>query len=91
MLTDGKGSRINAGPIDVVFDRAGILGGPQIVNGISCMYCHREGMISNFRDEIRGADAVGGDARHKVLEIYPTHEEMKKLVLGDADLFIRAS
>ena len=91
MLADGKGGRIDSGPIDVVFDRAGILGGPQIVNGISCMYCHREGMISNFRDEIRGADAVAGDARKKVLEIYPTHEEMQKLVRSDSEVFLRAS
>jgi hypothetical protein len=90
MLADAKGGRIDAGPIEVVFDRSAILGTPSIINGISCMYCHRKGMITEFRDEIRLADAVGGDARKKVLDIYPPHDEMQKLVQGDTQVFIRA-
>lgn len=90
MLVDGKGDRLDAGPIEVVFDRAAILGTPSIINGVSCMYCHRAGMISDFRDEIRFAEAVGGEARKKVLEIYPTHEEMQDSTQRDSDLFVRA-
>ncbi|MFN9717675.1 MAG: c-type cytochrome domain-containing protein [Planctomycetota bacterium] len=90
MLVRADGGRIDAGPIEVVFDRSAILGTPSIINGISCMYCHRAGMITEFRDEIRDADAVGGDARNKVLELYPKHEDMQKLVLQDQDLFVRA-
>ena len=90
MLVDSKGDRIDSGPVDVVFDRSAILGTPSIINGISCMYCHREGMISEFRDEIRGAEAVGGEAYRKVQEIYPPHEEMQRLTRQDRDLFVRA-
>lgn len=90
MLVDAEGGRIDSGPVDVVFDRSAVLGTPEIVNGISCMYCHREGMITEFRDEIRGANAVGGDPLVKVKQIYPPHEEMQNLVRRDRDLFVRA-
>lgn len=89
MLVKGNGERIDAGPVDVVFDRSAVLGTPSIINGISCIYCHRAGMITEFRDEIRDADAVGGEAQQKVLELYPPHEEMQKLVQQDGDLFVR--
>ncbi|MCA9032374.1 MAG: hypothetical protein KDA66_16265, partial [Planctomycetaceae bacterium] len=46
MLVNAKGNRIDEGPIDVVFDRSAVLGTPKIINGISCMYCHRDGMIT---------------------------------------------
>tara|TARA_R100000789_G_scaffold48024_1_gene48666 strand:+ start:2991 stop:4751 length:1761 start_codon:yes stop_codon:yes gene_type:complete len=90
MLVDGKGNRINEGPVDVVFDRSAVLGTPSIINGISCIYCHRDGMISEFRDEIRHADAVGGKPREHVLKIYPTHEKMQSLTKGDREIFMRA-
>ena len=90
MLVKGDGTRIDSGPVDVVFDRDAILGTPSIINGISCMYCHRKGMIGGFRDEIRGADALGGEARDKVLKLYPTHEEMQNLVKQDEGVFMRA-
>jgi hypothetical protein len=90
MLVNADGSRIDAGPIEVVFDRAAALGTPTIVNGISCIYCHRHGMITEFRDEIRGADAVGGLPREKVDEIFPPHDQMQRLVLQDQQLFMRS-
>lgn len=90
MLVDARGNRIDVGPIEVVFDRSAILGTPSIINGISCMYCHRAGMIAEFRDEIRLADAVGGEAREKVREIYSSHQEMQDLVQRDGSLFVRA-
>lgn len=90
MLVKADGGRIDAGPIEVVFDRSAILGTPSIINGISCMYCHRDGMISEFRDEIRGADAIGGEARKKILELFPPHDDMQRLVRQDQDVFVRA-
>lgn len=90
MLVKADGGRIDAGPVDVVFDRSAILGTPSIINGISCMYCHRDGMISEFRDEIRGADAIGGEARKKILELFPPHDDMQRLVRQDQDVFVRS-
>ena len=90
ILLDAKGDRIDAGPIEVVFDRSAILGAPSIINGISCMACHRAGMITEFRDEIRSANAVAGDAAKKVRELYPEQAEMQQLVRRDQELFVEA-
>ena len=90
MLVDGKGARIDAGPIDVVFDRSAVLGTPKIINGISCIYCHRNGMITDFRDELRQAETLGGAPRDHVLKIYPTDDTMQRLVKQDQDLFLRS-
>jgi mono/diheme cytochrome c family protein len=90
ILVNAKGGRIDAGPIEVVFDRASLLGAPSIVNGISCIACHRAGMITDFRDEIRTAEAVGGEAREKVKALYPPPEPMQALIQQDRDLFLRA-
>lgn len=90
MLVKEDGARIDSGPIEVVFDRSAVLGTPTIMNGVSCMYCHREGMISDFRDELRGADTLGGDARKKVMELHPTHEDMQRFVRQDQDIFMQA-
>ena len=61
LLVNAKGERLDdPAPADVVNDSRSIAGTPALVNGISCMNCHRRGMIGNFRDEIRGAGAVGG-------------------------------
>jgi hypothetical protein len=90
MLVKDDGSRIDSGPIEVVFDRSAVLGTPTILNGVSCMYCHREGMISDFRDELRGAETLGGDARKKVLELHPTHDEMQRFVRQDQAIFMQS-
>lgn len=89
MLVNAKGSRIDSGPVDVVFDRSAVLGTPTIINGISCMYCHRHGMISDFRDEIREADTLGALSLDHVRKIFPPHEAMQKRTRQDQDLFMR--
>ena len=52
MLVDDVGNRIDAGPIDIVADRSMVSGTPEIVNGVSCISCHRHGMV-DFKDQIR--------------------------------------
>lgn len=90
MLVDAKGKRIDQGPIEVVFDRSAVLGTPSIINGISCMYCHRNGMISEFRDELREADVLGGRAREHLLKIFPQHEAMQDATRQDQERFLRS-
>lgn len=90
MLTDGEGNRLDApAPTDVVYDDSAIAGTPAVVNGISCMHCHKNGMIQ-FRDEIRNANAVGGFVRDKVRDLYLPNEEMKKLIDADQARFVAA-
>lgn len=91
MLVLGSGERLDEpGPIDIVYDSAAIMGTPAIINGVSCINCHSQGMITRFRDEIRLSRAVGGPVRDQVLELYPTHEEMQELITGDQERFLAA-
>ncbi len=89
LLTDGKDNRIDEGPVDVVNDSLKTVGTPAIVNGLSCMACHKHGMI-RFKDTIRAGLAVTGEARRKVEDLYPPQEVMDKLLKKDEDLFLRA-
>lgn len=47
-------------------------------------------MITEFRDEIRAANAVGGEPAGKVRELYLPHDEMQALIRGDQQLFVAA-
>lgn len=58
-------------------------GTPLVVNGISCMHCHQNGMIA-FRDSVRNGLAVFGDVRRKAFELYPPVDEMDRWVQCDS-------
>ena len=90
MLIDNQGHRIDQGPIEIVFDRAAILGTPVIINGISCMNCHRHGMITEFRDEVRNANALAGPVREKVRKLYPTQDQLAAATERDRQHFLKA-
>ena len=61
MLVDDKGARIDAGPIEIVADPSMLSGTPEIVNGLSCISCHRHGMI-DFTDQIAQGHAMTNQA-----------------------------
>jgi serine/threonine-protein kinase len=89
MLIDGQGKRIDEGPTDVVRDLTETAGKVAVVNGISCMHCHKHGMI-DFVDTIRTGAGVFGHAREKVQDLYPPQDEMAKLIARDRERFLRA-
>jgi serine/threonine-protein kinase len=89
MLVDGKGKRIDAGPVEVVSDAKKISGTPLVVTGLSCMSCHQHGMIP-LKDVVRDGSILGGAARDKVRELYPKHEEMERLLKKDEKRFLDA-
>lgn len=86
MLTDGVGKRIDAGPTDVVADKTRVSGNVEIVNGLSCMACHTQGMLP-LEDIVRDSSSLGGEARNFMRRLYPKREEMNALVAGDRDFF----
>jgi serine/threonine-protein kinase len=90
MLVDGAGRRLNQGPIEVVFDRTAVLGSPAIINGISCMACHRHGIICDFRDELRDANVLGGFAREHLLKTYPINANLQRSARKDQQLFMQS-
>src|SRR5262249_41207164 len=62
LLVDAKGKRIDEAPADIVEDASRTSGSGIIVNGLSCMACHKNGMIGDFRDVVRDGHGLHGDA-----------------------------
>jgi len=89
MLVNNKDERIDEGPVEIVNDRKKVSGTPVIVNGVSCMACHKDGMIT-FKDEIRDGNGLAGDALLKVKKTYPEDKVMQKLVKDDQEQFLSA-
>ena len=89
MLIDGEGKRIDEGPSDVVRDLTETSGTTHVVNGLSCMNCHRHGMIE-FKDTLRDGSGALGQARRKVRSLVPPKEDMAKLLAKDSRRFLRA-
>lgn len=89
LLVDEKDRRIDIGPVDVVNDSRQTSGTPQIVNGLSCMACHKHGVV-RFKDDIRNGTSVAGDALVKVQELYRKKDDMDLLLTRDEDRFLRA-
>lgn len=88
LLVDGGGRRIDAGPIEVVGDALKTSGNEQIVAGVSCMACHRQGLLDTPADEIRGNHGVFNAARDRVSKIYPRSEDFSRLVADDRRRFV---
>jgi mono/diheme cytochrome c family protein len=89
MLTDGKDDRIDVGPIEVVSDNLKTSGTPEIVNGVSCMSCHRNGMLW-FKDTIRNHSAVFGEPEKHVKRLFPEISVMDELIQEDQDHFLKS-
>lgn len=89
LLVDGKDNRIDAGPIEVVSDALKTSGSPAIVNGLSCMSCHKAGMIDPPADEIREFSRVFGKQREHVERLYPKKDQFDEKVDSDGELFLR--
>ncbi len=90
MLTDADGKRIDAGPIDIVSDPSESSGTAQIVNGVSCMHCHRHGMLSKY--EASPDTAVIGNvaAQEKVDRIYASEAESRERFEEDRRNYLEA-
>lgn len=87
LLVDGADHRIDAGPIEVVSDALKTSGSPAIVNGLSCMSCHKSGMIDPPADEIREFARVFGTERERVRRLYPPADVLQQKILDDATRF----
>ena len=90
LLVSGKDDRIDAGPIEVVSDALKTSGSPAIVNGLSCMSCHKEGMIDPPADEIREFARVFGKERDHVERLYPQKDVFDAKIDGDSETFMKA-
>jgi serine/threonine-protein kinase len=90
MLAKADDTRLDGpAPVAIVRDRDEISGTPEVVNGISCLACHKNGM-KTFQDEVRTHPAVFGDAKAKLLRLYSPTAEMDALLAKDEERFLRA-
>ena len=88
-LTDAKGDKLTKGPIEVVRDSLETAGTPEVTNALSCIHCHRHGMLP-FEGTVRSGAGVFGEAKRKVEQLYPENERMQKMVAADKAQFMRA-
>ncbi len=90
LLTTAKGKRLDAGPIEIVGDALKTSGNQLIVNGLSCVVCHRKGMIEPPDDVVRNAAGAFGNLADRVRELYPETSTMQKMVAADSESFMRS-
>jgi serine/threonine-protein kinase len=90
LLVDGQDRRIDEGPIEVVSDSLKTSGTAKIVNGLSCMACHAQGMKTEFKDTVREGTALEGRLRDKVRRLYLTADEMSRQMQPDTARFLAA-
>ncbi|WP_146581552.1 hypothetical protein [Neorhodopirellula pilleata] len=88
MLVDGKGNRINSAPIEIVADRTLISGTSQVVNGVSCISCHRHGMI-DFADEISRGHGQTNQAEIAKIEAIFRPDDLKRQLRRDQSAYLR--
>lgn len=88
MLIDDKGNRIDAGPREVVEDKEGRFSGSgDIVNGISCMGCHANGMRNMPSDVLRGDTAIQGRPLRLLRKLHPGDEVVDNWIKKDRESF----
>ncbi|HFC04485.1 MAG TPA: hypothetical protein ENJ55_02155, partial [Rhizobiales bacterium] len=91
-LATADGKRINVGPTNIVRDKLRPLE-PDIINGVSCMGCHMNGMIltqDQVRDRISRQRSLAPKFRRIVERLHPTWPKMQKLMYKDMQRFLIA-
>ena len=98
MLVKGDGTRIEKGPTTIVHDKTSRTD-PTVINGISCMSCHADGMIPKV-DQVRAAvektkeknpSAFTDDDYETILALYKTKDVFSKYLDEDGRRFREAA
>lgn len=91
-LNTAKGEYLTKGPTQIVRDIDNPRD-PAVINGISCMRCHDQGM-RKYKDLVRDAilknRAVSKEDRDQVEALYPPNEKMDAIIAGDGKRFTDA-
>ncbi len=91
-LETADGNRIDEGPVTIVRDKTRP-DRPQITNGISCMGCHKDGMImtpDQVRSWIETDFSIPEEELDRLLKIYVKYDEMKDLFFQDMKRYLTA-
>ena len=88
-LLDGQKKRIARGPIEIVRDSNETSGTPEIVTGLSCLVCHKHGVV-RFEDVIRRTTRLQGDERRKLEDLFTPVDKMNERLTKDEEKFLTA-
>jgi serine/threonine-protein kinase len=89
LLVDRDGKRCDSALSGVAHELRQATGRPSLVNGLSCIACHREGVFP-IKDEVRRKTSVTGQALEKVKAVYPDSADLERLTSQDRQRFLRA-
>ena len=92
MLVNGKGDRINNGPIEIVNNKTNPTD-PIVRNGLTCMTCHTRGLKA-FTDQVREVAAKTPSPdydKNKCLALYGSKSAMEKLFIEDLKRYADAA
>ena len=89
LLVKADGTRIDDGPPDIVGDDQKNSGTTQVVNGLSCMGCHKDGMRT-FKDDLRVGAELGGKVRETLDLFTPQQKDMDRVLRQDEAQFVKA-
>jgi serine/threonine-protein kinase len=90
LLVNANGNRIDSGPAEIVGDALRTSGTTLIVAGLSCMACHRTGIV-RFQDRLLAGAAVAGSAREKLERLVPPKGDWEKIFAADEAQFLAAA
>ncbi len=92
MLVDKDGNRLDVGPTDIVHDQE-VPEEPIVINGLSCMSCHSEGMRL-AADQVAGVVAGNTDfdtlTQEQVANLYAPAETFSRKQQQDVQTFANA-
>lgn len=91
MIADAEGNRIDRAPVSIVWNKD-MKGGdnPEVVNGVTCMQCHRKG-FRDFTDVLKSGHALQDpEATVFLLDIIPDTKTMQeKYLTPDSNRYMR--
>ena len=87
-LAKSSGERLDSAPIEIVEDKLALANqGHVIINGISCISCHAEG-VKPFKDELLQAHSLKGAGRVKIVSIVKPEADLANELESDSQLFL---
>lgn len=92
LLVNGKGDRINNGPIEIVNNKTNPTD-PIVRNGLTCMTCHTRGLKA-FTDQVREVALKTPSPeydKNKCLALYSAKPAMEKLFIEDLKRYADAA
>lgn len=89
MIVDKTGKRIDEAPTNIVRDLGETGGTPAVVNGISCIGCHKHGMRT-YVDRIKEWSSMNGEAQEKVDALFASKEASDNFLADDRRQFMAA-